>query len=615
MNTKSKIALSLFSIMVVIFIIMLANLIYNFRNYSINTAINKAETIAQSVKHGLTAHMINGIMDNREVFLKEIENLQGLEALWLVRGENVIKQYGNGLFNEGIRDDIDSHVLKTGKGQNELHESILGSSTLRVTIPYIATNTGPIDCLRCHDAKVGDTLGAISMVVNIDDLKTYGVSSIAYAILILFVLMIVILVFVTRLIGPYINVFDSIKEVMSSAQDGDYSHRVITENQKESKEVANWINGLLEKLQTTLDDIEAKIQVFITKQEHDKHELPDPLMEVNKTVTRLSDIYNFRKTIEHDEDINTVYERIAEVLRTKVGLDDFVIIEADNATHTTKEVYIEKISHCIANGNCRADRTNSLVDSCQFKKLCSKFNDDSKCYLCVPFSISNDLDIVVSIVTDGPKELKEVRAKLPLIHDYVDAAKPEIVGKKLMNRLEKSARTDPLTGLFNRKYLEESIDKIVSQSKRSKIAYGILMVDIDYFKMINDTYGHDVGDEAIKIIAQTLVENTRESDIVVRFGGEEFIVLLYNCDTGYIKEIAEKIRIAFSAKKIKAGNGHFSKTISIGCSMFPEQGDTFWKCIKYADLALYKAKESGRNQVVLFHEELLHEENSLEANY
>jgi diguanylate cyclase (GGDEF)-like protein len=133
--------------------------------------------------------------------------------------------------------------------------------------------------------------------------------------------------------------------------------------------------------------------------------------------------------------------------------------------------------------------------------------------------------------------------------------------------------------------------------------------------MLKDTYGPYVADEAIKVIAQTLVENTRESDIVVRFGGEEFIVLLYNCDMGYIKEVAEKIRIAFAAKKIKAGNGHFSKTISIGCAMFPEQGDTFWKCIKYADLALYEAKESGRNQVVLFHDELLQDESSLEANY
>lgn len=614
MNTRSRIALSLFSIMVVMFVIMIANLVYNFRNYSINTAINKAETIAQSVKHGLTAHMINGVMDQREVFLKEIEHLDGLENLWLVRGANVINQYGAGLFNEGSRDSIDEDVLRTGKALNELNESLLGSSTLRITIPYIATNTERIDCLSCHDAQVGDTLGAISMVVNIDDLKTHGVTSIAYAVFILFTLMVFIMIFVQRLIGPYVNVFDSIKNVMSAAQNGDYSKRVIQTSTKESREVANWVNGLLEKLQTTLDEIENKIHIFITKQD-EKCDKSDPLIKVNETVSRLSDIYNFRKTIEYDEHISIVYERIAEVLKNKIGLEDFVIIEADNATHTTTEVHTEKDSHCQANGNCRADRTNSLVDSCQFKKLCSKFELENKQYLCVPYSISNDLDIVISIVTNSEKESKEIRHKLPIIQDYIDAAKPEIVGKKLMNQLEKSARTDPLTGLFNRKFLEESIDKIVSQSKRSKLSYGILMVDIDYFKMINDTHGHDVGDEAIKVIASTLIENTRESDIVVRFGGEEFIVLLYNCDKDYIKEIAEKIRIAFAAKKIKAGNGHFSKTISIGCSIFPEHGDTFWKCIKYADTALYAAKEGGRNRVVVYDSSLSEDESSSNPNY
>lgn len=616
MNTKSKIVLSLTAIMLVMFIIMLANLIYNFRSYSINTAINKAETIAQSVKHGLTAHMINGVMDEREIFLKEIETLKGLKSVWLVRGQSVIDQYGEGFYYEKSKDDIDKAVLKSGQAKNHLDESLFGSSSLRVTVPYIATSSGPINCLNCHNAKNGDTLGVISMEVNVDDLKVYGVTSIIYAILILFILMVMILVFVSRLIGPYINVFDSIKEVMSYAKAGDYSHRVTIETQKESKEVANWINVLLEKIQITLEDIENKIKVFITKQEDDYNCASDPLVEVNKAVSRLSDIYNFRKTIEHDENIDTVYERLAEVLRDKVGLSDFVIIEADNITHTTKEVHIEKDPHCSPDGNCRADRTNSLVDSCQFKKLCSKFTDkDSKCYLCVPFSISNDLDIVISIVTDTPKELREARNKLPLIFDYIDAAKPEIVGKKLMQQLEKSARTDPLTGLFNRKYLEESIDMIVHQSKRTSTPYGILMVDIDYFKMINDTYGHDIGDEAIKVIAQTLLENTRESDIVVRFGGEEFIVLLYNCDSLHIKEIAEKIRIAFSSKKIKAGNGYFSKTVSIGCSVFPEHGDTFWKCIKYADLALYEAKESGRNKVVVFHDNIIDEENSMETHY
>ena len=188
--------------------------------------------------------------------------------------------------------------------------------------------------------------------------------------------------------------------------------------------------------------------------------------------------------------------------------------------------------------------------------------------MCIPYSISNDLDFIISIVAEDKTELARIRELLPSVQDYTDAAKPEIVSKKLMSILEISARTDALTGLFNRKYLEESVSKIVSQAKRTKTSYGILMADIDFFKMVNDTYGHDIGDEAIKIIAQTLVENTRDSDVVIRYGGEEFIVLLYNCDDKYIKEVAEKIRLAFAKKQIPVGSSSITKTISIGASIF-----------------------------------------------
>ena len=216
------------------------------------------------------------------------------------------------------------------------------------------------------------------------------------------------------------------------------------------------------------------------------------------------------------------------------------------------------------------------------------------------------------------EEHDRVRALMPKIKDYVDTAKPEIVSKKLMQILEKSARTDPLTGLYNRKFLEESVEGIVSQSKRANISYGILMCDIDYFKMINDTYGHDVGDKAIKIIADTLIDNTRTSDVVIRYGGEEFIVLLYNCKEEYILEIAEKIRIEFAKKKIKADGTTFTKTISIGATTFPGENPedmTFWKAIKYADIALYHAKESGRDRVVMFDKSLLKDENISDKEY
>ena len=611
MNSQNKISLILLGIMFGLFIILTANILFNFRDYGLKSIEQKAETVAETVKHSLTSHMINGVMENRMLFLDQIKDLENIDKLWIVRGDSVIKQYGKGLIDESPRDDIDRSVLNSGTSVKKIKEDIFGESSFRITIPYIATKVGTIDCTSCHEAKVGDTLGAITMVMNMNDLKSAGSSTIINTLIIAFILITFILLFVNKLIGPYIRVFDSIKYVMGKAQEGKYSYRIEEESNPQSKAVAVSINGFLTKLESTLKNIEDKIEEFLTIAKKEK--VQDPLVDVENTVTRLADIYRFRKTIEHDENLEDVYGRISDVLKDKFKLTDFNFVEADTTKKIVKVAYIEKELHCDAEKGCRADRTNTLVDSCQFKNLCDKVTDDEHQYICIPYSISNDLDFVLNINLGSKSSCENTKDILPHIQDYIDAAKPEIVSKKLMEILERSARTDGLTGLYNRKFLEESVEKIVNQAKRANISYGILMVDIDYFKMINDTYGHDVGDEAIKVIASTLSENTRSSDFVIRYGGEEFLVLLYNCDTDYIKEIAEKIRIAFASRKISAGSTHFSKTISIGSSIYPDTAESFWKCIKYADIALYHAKESGRNQVVLFDDSLLTDELSGEG--
>jgi diguanylate cyclase (GGDEF)-like protein len=600
--------------MAVMFIILILNILMNFRDYGLQSVENKAKSIAETVKHSLTSHMVNGVIDNRELFLEQITKLENIDNIWLSRAPAVIEQFGKGNNNEVARDSIDEEVLHTGKEKAVIDEKIFGKSSYRITIPYIGSSDGTIDCLSCHTtANSGDTLGAITISMSVDDIKEVGIVTVGNTIVIALVLIIFILIFVNRLISPFLMLFDSINRVMEKAQKGDYSDRIGSTNGKESDCVASWIDSLLEKLQTTLDDIEQKINVFLV---HQKTKKEDPLIDVKLTVNRLADIYRFRKTIEHDEYIHEVYDRLAHVLKDKFGLSDFNFIEADTTHKNVKIVYVEKEIHCAAQDGCRADRTNTLVDSCQFHDICDKFNHDTnKYYICIPYSISNDLDFIVSIVCDTKEENERVRTLSPSIQDYIDAAKPEIVSKKLMQILELTARTDPLTGLFNRKYLEESVKTMISQVKRSDIKYGILMVDIDFFKMINDTYGHDVGDQAIKVISQTLVENTRESDTVIRYGGEEFVVLLYNCDENYLFDISEKIRLAFSKKEIPAGTITFNKTISIGSSIFPLHTDNFWQCLKFADLALYNAKDTGRNKSVIFSPDLIKDSELNEQQY
>ncbi|AXH13986.1 diguanylate cyclase [Malaciobacter mytili LMG 24559] len=605
MQTKNKIIFLVIFITFSMFVLLIVNLIYNFRDYGIKNIDDKAHSIAKTIEHSLTSQMVTGVIENRELFLSQLEDLPNIDKIWLSRGKDVVDMFGIGFNNEIARDEIDNEVLNNGEVKRVVTENIFSKSHYRITIPYKATSQGKIDCMKCHtNAKEGDTLGAITITMSIDDSKEVGITTVTHTAIIALVLMVIIIFLINFLISPFLSLFDEIKNVMNKAQSGDYSHRIENARGKESKDVASWINGLLEKLEITLDAIDSKISIFLSD---NLSEEKDHLINVKNTVDRLSDVYRFRKTIEYDETLDEIYSRLAHVFRDKLDIQNFNFFESDTIHNKVSVVYVQNKMYCnIVDTGCRADRTNTIIDSTQFKNVCSSCKDcEETNYFCIPYSISNELDLIVSIYTDSVKETQRIREIIPYIQDYIDSAKTVIVSKKLMNILELNARTDPLTGLYNRKYLDDSIDKITAQATRANITFGVLMLDIDHFKMVNDTYGHDVGDNAIKIVAETLLENTRESDIVVRFGGEEFIVLLYNCDESSVERIALKIKEAFTLKKIPAGNTTITKTMSIGTSMYPKDHKNVKECIKYADLALYEAKETGRNKVVAFTTKLL----------
>lgn len=606
MKTKNKIIILVISVISFMFLLLTVDFIYNFREYGVKSIDDKAQAIAKTVEHSLTSQMVTGVIEDRELFLSQLVNIPNIDKIWLSRSEKVIEMYGKGFDNEASQDEIDDKVLKTGETIKVVNDNLFSQSSYRITIPYIATSIGKIDCMQCHtNAKEGDTLGSITIKMSIDDSKKIGIKTATNTMLVAFILMIIIVVLLNYLISPFLTLFDSIKHVMNKAQKGDYSYRIDNAKGKEAKDVSKWINGLLEKLEITLEAIDSKISIFLS--DNQIGEEKDHLINVKNTVERLSDVYKFRKTIEFDETIEDVYERLAQVIRTKLQITNFHFFEADTINNQIKIVHLEGDLACnVVETGCRADRTNTIIDSTQFENICASCtNCKDMNYICIPYSISNELDLVISIYSHTNAQTILVKEMVPYLQDYVDAAKTVIVSKKLMNILEKNAKTDALTGLNNRKYLEDDFPQIGSQAQRSGIKLGVLLVDIDHFKMVNDTYGHDVGDNAIRIVAQTLLENIRESDIAIRFGGEEFVILLYNCEEEFIAEVANKIRLAFAKKEIPAGEGFIQKTMSVGMSLFPTDSSNIDNCIKYADLALYEAKETGRNKVVRFEKGLL----------
>ncbi len=188
--------------------------------------------------------------------------------------------------------------------------------------------------------------------------------------------------------------------------------------------------------------------------------------------------------------------------------------------------------------------------------------------------------------------------ELQLLRIYCNQAAVAIENAIVYERVENLAATDGLTGLFNRRYLEGALERELARAERSCSSLALLLLDIDHFKSFNDTYGHAMGDLVLKNVATTLQRGLRQADVLARFGGEEFVVLLPQVGERGALESAERIRAALESSGIHPGGSGKRVTVSIGLAMFPDDADSSESLLSAADEALYRAKDAGRNRVV-----------------
>ncbi|MEP7135355.1 MAG: diguanylate cyclase [Chloroflexota bacterium] len=168
---------------------------------------------------------------------------------------------------------------------------------------------------------------------------------------------------------------------------------------------------------------------------------------------------------------------------------------------------------------------------------------------------------------------------------------------RLQEKLRQEAIHDSLTSLFNRRFLDETLPIELARSKRANSHLTILMLDIDHFKNINDTYGHQVGDAVLQSVGNALKTSVRVGDIVCRYGGEEFILVFPGMQAADSRTQAERLRMMIASQTITERGQLIGVTISIGGSVYPQDGNSNDDLISRADLALYRAKQNGRNRV------------------
>jgi len=204
------------------------------------------------------------------------------------------------------------------------------------------------------------------------------------------------------------------------------------------------------------------------------------------------------------------------------------------------------------------------------------------------------------------KQLETRLKQIMLIRKYLEETAPILNSLYLLTLLKTQTLKDPLTRCYNRRFLDDYIKQYEPLAKRNNSEIGLFMLDIDHFKLVNDEFGHQAGDKVLKEVVAIIHDQIRESDMLVRFGGEEFLIILLELkDAVSTKDAAEKIRKAIEQHHFKLSEEVvIQKTVSIGVADFPNDADSINQAIKFADVALYEAKETGRNKVVMFKPEM-----------
>jgi diguanylate cyclase (GGDEF)-like protein/PAS domain S-box-containing protein len=172
----------------------------------------------------------------------------------------------------------------------------------------------------------------------------------------------------------------------------------------------------------------------------------------------------------------------------------------------------------------------------------------------------------------------------------------------LQSKLREQAIRDALTNVFNRRYLEDTLERELARAERESYPLCLIMMDLDYFKDVNDTYGHEAGDVVLKALAEMVMRQSRQGDFVCRYGGEEFVLVMPNIGIETARQRAEELHQTVNSLNIPYSNFNLTTTISMGVAAYPEHGKSKEELLRAADRAMYIAKNTGRNRVVVYPE-------------
>lgn len=546
-----------------------------------------------------------GVSSHAYDIINSVKVQKEIDDLWISRSDDFSAEIGKSRSN--YRDQAERNVYISKQNSEEPMRRIEGTNDhrVRVSFPIIANE----QCLVCHlGTQKGDVIGAVNASIwlkdNIYDIITSMETEFLAFVIGAPIIMMIILMFSIK---SFSAISESIKEAIISAINGDFTRRVQSK-MIGTDELAKLINKLLESVDKNLTAIDTRIAtIFIyNRLLYNKN----PLIRLSDVMNEVVALYNFKNKIDSYNKTNDIYKEIQAAIQKYIKYKNLIFAELVNneiisgckiENDTTMKVMAGEINSIEKRLN---DANKNIIYGDEKGSVFISTSTGGLHAIDLRFVVSDKLSIYYSIILDSKRELAEKEKSITRIYNYMREARHIINNKMLMHEIEESSYTDPLTKAYNRFFLDRHSAKLKEKLEKH-ISIGVLMLDIDHFKNINDTYGHAVGDAGIVLLVETIRKIIRPIDKLVRYGGEEFVVILDSADMEEAKRVAEKIRTAFAmAKKCSRGELNFNKSVSIGASVMPDFSKDIWECINQADTALYEAKEGGRNRVVPYSNEV-----------
>jgi diguanylate cyclase (GGDEF)-like protein/PAS domain S-box-containing protein len=510
-----------------------------------NLAVEQSKDFAMSVHQmtlaGLTGMMITGTIGLRTIFLDQIKETNHIESIKVFRGDAVIKQYGLGFDGETASDAQETRVLLSGESYFNVFRNKDGEDRLKAIIPVkAAENYLGKNCLFCHEVPAGTVLGGVSMEISLsrasETTRLFGMRALFVGGLICIPLAMIIWFLTNRL-------------------------------------VTRPLKGLTEGLNRVADeDIEHGSPLPVISFD----EVGDATLAFNRVMEKTGELLQTQRMAR------IVFENSLEGITVTDAKSRIQLVNkafSDTTGYSAEEV-IGKTPGVLKSGKQNEEFYTNFWNALQRDgewrgEIWNKRKNGS--------------------IYPEWLNVSAVRNRSGEVEHYVAIFSDITERKEREEAMTFRAFHDALTSLPNRLLFKDRLDQALAHAKRSKDRMpAVMFLDLDKFKLINDTFGHDIGDMLLKEVAARLRACVRHSDTVARFAGDEFTVLLPEATSkGDVEVVANKILEAMQVP-VRLGNEERVVTTSIGISLYPEDGRDSESLMKAADASMYQVKRSGR---------------------